>query len=200
MPRRWGGGVRVEPVIFRVIRVCHGLRPLCSLRSFVAKIPCLLSWPCAASGDHSRSWDAVWGHTAYSGVRGGTFNIQHPTPNGGRGKVWARRSLAPPGRPAPHRHQIQWDRMNKMNRMTANSGGETFYPVNPVHPVKGFGLGRENVWPAGTPCEGTRPVASFEGEHRTFNIQHSTSNIQHPMTGKGTAIPTGALMCDWGGV
>jgi hypothetical protein len=67
-----------------------------------------------------------------------------------------------------------------MDRMTANPGGETFYPVNPEHPVKGFGSGWETVWRMGTPCEGTRPTASFEGEHRTFNIQHSTSNIQHP--------------------
>jgi hypothetical protein len=57
-----------------------------------------------------------------------------------------------------------------MDRMMANPGGETFYPVNPVHPVKGFGAGGENVWPAGTPCEGTRPTAAFEGERRTFDF------------------------------
>jgi hypothetical protein len=46
--------------------------------------------------------------------------------------------------PAPH--PIGLDRMNKMKRMAANLGGETFYPVNPVNPVKGFGSEKMGIF------------------------------------------------------
>jgi hypothetical protein len=55
-------------------------------------------------------------------------NIQHSTPNaevGQLGKSLGSTESLPTGA-APAPHQTQLDRINKMNRMAANPGGEHF--------------------------------------------------------------------------